>query len=1211
MSANSPDRGEGARFILLTCSAAIGLLTSPVRADVTGAILGTVSDPSGASVAGATISVRSANTGLSRETATDSLGNYELLAVPVGDDYSVSVEAAGFRSASRTGVTLLVNQRLRADFQLQVGEMKETVNVEAEAVQVESSNTQLGDVIEDHKMTALPLNGRSYLDLLGLQAGVVPYTASVAGGQPYIPVSGNLSTGQVSVNGQRENANAFMVNGGSVEDTGYNGASIVPVLDSIQEFRLLTNSFDAEYGHFSGAVVNAITKSGTNSIHGTAFEFLRNDKLDARNFFDRNQQNPVTGAEIPNSARGVFQRNQFGYAAGGPIIRNHLFFFTDYQGTREARGNSSGNILVPSLQERGGDFSDVSTTGFNALMGVVRGENNPAEGAMPSVLSARLGYTVNSGEPYWTSGCTTAQDALDGMCVFPNQVIPQSAWSPAAKGTIQFIPLPVGTSGGQPFFSTTALKKTVHDNKWGQRIDLASKRAGDWSFYYHLDNAQVVNPFGGGDIPGFASQLPSRAQNFNMSNTHIFGASAVNEVRLVFHRVAYPGNHPIGGLGKVSSFGFQESGLGLLPANGKIEGVPQINLGLLGVNFGAAITDGTFQNNYQIMDGFSKIVGSHSFKFGGSYAYHQWNRRGGPLPNGQFTFLGSETGNDFADYLIGAPDLFIQSSRQALDARSKAGALYFQDSYRVRSNFTVNWGLRWEFSDPWYDTQNKIEAFNPGQQSTVFPNSPLGWIFPGDKGIPPSLAPTKYNNFAPRLGLAWAPAPEGAILKKIFGGAGKSSIRAAAGIFYTTIDTTGQNYETGDAPYGYYYVSPSLIYFDTPYKSRTSGADPGQRFPFTPPPKGGGPISFAPFLPIGYSPIYEGNNVLPYAEDLNFTIQRELGKSTILTVGYVGTMGHHLFSLIEYNSGNAARCLQIRQLFIAAGKPGSACGPFGEDVIYNINGQTFYGTRPYSVTDGKYLRQGLLDFSDNTYSATFANSNYHSLQITVNKNVGAWRFLGAYSWSKAIDDSSGFTEIVNPFNNRISRSLAGFDVPHNFVLSYSYDLPFARLLSSRSGVLSRLLDGWQLSGITRFAKGLPITLAESGDLSLCGCDGIGLGSVNLPNYNGQPMHFFNPRTSPNFQYFSTDNFFAMQLGVGGNANRRFFHGPGLNNWDTALLKSTRITERIGLDFRAEFFNVFNHAQFRNPVGDFSAGNFGQITSARDPRIGQLALKLIF
>src|SRR5260370_3453322 len=203
-----------------------------------------------------------------------------------------------------------------------------------------------------------------------------------------------------------------------------------------------------------------------------------------------------------------------------------------------------------------------------------------------------------------------------------------------------------------------------------------------------------------------------------------------------------------------------------------------------------------------------------------------------------------------------------------------------------------------------------------------------------------------------------------------------------------------------------------------------------------------------------------------------------------MTLGYVGTMGHHLFSLIEYNSGNAARCLQIRQLFVAAGQGGSACGPFGEDVIYNLNGQTFYGTRPYSVTDGKYLSRGLLDFSDNTYSATFANSNYHSLQVTVNKNVGAWRFLAAYSWSKAIDDSSGFTEIVNPYNNRLSRSLAGFDVPHNFVVSYSYDLPFARMHSSRSGALSKLVDGWQVSGITRFAKGLPVTLAESGDLSL-------------------------------------------------------------------------------------------------------------------------------
>src|SRR5579863_5128286 len=368
-----------ARLGRLVVGAVLMLLVSPLRADITGSILGAVTDTTGAAVPGAAVSLSNTNTGFSRKTVTDGSGNYELLAVPAAEDYAIDVEGKGFRRASQTGITLLVNQQLRTNFQLQVGEMKETVTVQAEPVQVESNSTQLGDVIEDQKMTALPLNGRSYLDLLGLQAGVVPISNTL-GNQPRIPVSGNLSAGQLSVNGQRENANAFMVNGGDVEEVGYNGASIVPTLDSIQEFRLLTNSFDAEFGHFSGAVVNVITKSGTNAVHGTLFEFLRNGKLDARNFFDRNLTDPVTGAEIPNSARGVFQRNQFGLAFGGPILKNRLFFYSDYQGTREARGNSTGNILVPSLQERGGDFSDVATTGYKALTGIVRGNNNPADG---------------------------------------------------------------------------------------------------------------------------------------------------------------------------------------------------------------------------------------------------------------------------------------------------------------------------------------------------------------------------------------------------------------------------------------------------------------------------------------------------------------------------------------------------------------------------------------------------------------------------------------------------------------------------------------------------------------------------------------------------------------------------------------------------------------------------------------------------------------
>ncbi|PYT34919.1 MAG: TonB-dependent receptor, partial [Acidobacteria bacterium] len=310
------------------------------------------------------------------------------------------------------------------------------------------------------------------------------------------------------------------------------------------------------------------------------------------------------------------------------------------------------------------------------------------------------------------------------------------------------------------------------------------------------------------------------------------------------------------------------------------------------------------------------------------------------------------------------------------------------------------------------------------------------------------------------------------------------------------------------------------------------------------------------------------------------------------TIGYVGTIGHHLLSQTESNPGNAQLCLQT---------PG--CGPFGENTIYHLNnGQTVYGTRPYGVTSGRYLSQGILDFGEVQWMQTWANSNYNSLQISANRTIGALHLLAAYTWSKSIDDSSGFGDVdINPYNHRLSRALSAFDIPQNFVVSYSYDLPFSRWFGKH-----RLSDGWQFSGITRFSSGLPILLGDSSDPSLCGCSG-----ADVPNFNGQPIHFYNPRSSSNFAYFSTSSFSPAQLGVLGTANRRFFVGPGLNNTDLALHKFTRITERFGTEFRAEFFNVFNHAQFLNPGGDINSSNFGLVTAARDPRIGQLALKLQF
>lgn len=1179
----------------------IALLVCPLllNAEVTGSISGTVTDASGAAVTSATVILRNASTGLERRVPTNASGDYQFLAIPVGENYSVRVEAAGFRAAVQSDIKLEVNQKYKADFKLAVGTVSQTVEVTGTTAQVDTSSTQVGDVIGEKKLTSLPLNGRSYIDLLGLQAGVIPISSGASQHDRF--VSGNGDSGQVSVNGQRETSNSFMVNGGDVEESVENGASIVPTLDSIEEFRLLTNSFNAEYGRFSGAIVNVVTKSGTNSIHGSAYEFLRNEKFDARSYFD--------------PERGVFKRNQFGGTLGVPVVKDKVFLFGDYQGTREIRGVSSGIINVPSLLERSGDFSDLATTGFQLFTDtgdssgnptVVRGDSSPSN--MAATLTQRLGYTVSPGEQYWFQGCTT-----NTQCVFPGAngpMIPQNAWSPVAVATLKFIPTPTGDSNGTPNFSTTAEKLNLRDDKFGLKVDFNTKRYGTWSGYYHFDDANFLNPYPAPDFsnsPGFSATTLSRAQQIQVGDTLIINPNTVNELRLNYTRFAFLKNKPVGGLGKITDFGYVEGGLGVIPVNPQYEGVATTTLSSTGVRFGLpdGIT-GQYNNTYQISDNFSTVVGKHTLKFGGDVRYIQVNERNTYTPNGWFDFVGGETGNDFADYLLGAPDLFNQTSLQLLDSRTKYFGLYGQDTFKVRSDLTINYGLRWDVSQPFYDTKDRIQNFEPGVQSKIYPDSPTGFVFPHDAGVPRTLAPTQYDRFAPRVGVAYSPSATEGVAAKIFGGPGRTSIRVGGGIYYTAIEDVTLFNEVGDAPFGLFWVSPVPVYQDEPYKRRNDPPDPvGNRFPFTIPPPGATGI-WAQYLPIAYSPTYKSSNKLPYAEHFNFTIQREIARTAIFSIGYIGSTGRRLLSTVESNPGDPAKCLQIR----AALGPANGCGPFGEDTIYDLGGGNFaFGTRPYSVTSGRELNrttgEGSLDFQNNAWEATVANSSYNALQTSLEKKVGNLRLLGAYTWSKSIDNSSGFFDPINPFDPSVSRSLSIFDIAHNFVISYGYDLPFYK---SGHGVTGKLLGGWTISGITRFTTGFPVTLTENDDNSLCGCSG-----ADVPNYTGQSIHYLDPR-KPGHLFFDPSPFSPEDLGTVGNAKRRFFHGPGINNWDLAFHKNTLLGEGKNLEFRAEFFNIFNHAQFMVPgtvTGEITDSGFGQVTNARDGRIGQFALKFSF
>src|ERR1700674_2154924 len=475
---------------------------SALRADVTGSILGVVHDRTQAVVAGARIVATNVQTNFKQETVSAADGSYRILALPAGN-YKVTATAPGFQQFTTTGIDLKVNDQLHVDVTLEVGTVQQEGNVVANAVQVEAESTQLGDVIESKKMLSLPLNGRSYLDLLGLQAGVVPVTSGTM--QQDRPVSGTLSSGNLSVNGQRETANAFLVNGGDVSEGRNLGTGLIPNLDSIEEFRLITNSFDAEYGKFSGAVMNAITKSGTNGVHGDVFEFLRNEKFDARNFFDQSK------AEL--------RRNQFGYAVGGPFWKNKLFWFTDYQGTRQVVGASTGLVQVPTADQRNGIF------GPNAFLDASGNPLTVTGAFWAQTLTNRLkpstGQAVNDGEAYATPTCNTTDPTSLTGCVFPGGVIPKSAFAKPAVGILPYIPLPnVDPVAGT--FSDNRQKDRVRDDKVGQRVDFINQMTGNWSFYYHFDDSNVLsalNNTNSNPVPGGSSVTPSRAQQFVMSNT--------------------------------------------------------------------------------------------------------------------------------------------------------------------------------------------------------------------------------------------------------------------------------------------------------------------------------------------------------------------------------------------------------------------------------------------------------------------------------------------------------------------------------------------------------------------------------------------------------------------------------------------------------------------------------------------------------------------
>jgi hypothetical protein len=1140
---------------------------------VTGSISGTVTDATGALVSGVTVEAQNEATGVVQTIKSNSAGFYNFPVLPVGH-YTVSFRKDGFQAYRETSLVLDVDSALRVDAVLQVGAVRQEVTVTGAAVAVNTQNAQTGEVIEGAEMANLPLNGRSYTDLLALQPGVIPFSVAMFGN---LSPSGNLNAGILSMSGQRDMNNGFMVNGANTVEGDMGGATIVPNLDSISEFRIITSNAGAEYGNYSGGQVNVATKSGTNQFHGDAFEFLRNSDMDSRNFY--------------SPSRGVLQQNQFGGTLGGPVVRNKLFFFVDYQGTRQTVGVDTGNILVPSAADRTGNLSDVASQ----LTGTVNGTYWAQQ------LSQRLNYGVTAGEPYYVPGCT-----LSSTCVFPNAIIPKQAWSPVSANVLSLIPLP--NSG--PYFSTAANSASLQDDKGAIKIDGNSK-LGMLSAYYFDDpwiQTSPYNPgYGGSTVPGFPSQTVGIAKLATLGITTTLGATMVNQFTFSYTRVKN-----ITGLSAtkgptLASLGFAPpADEGIYQLSTQYQNWPELSFNnyTLGA-FNSIVSQ--YDNTYQWQDGFTKVVQAHTLKFGVDYHLDQVDiAHPNNAANGGFGFNGGETGYDFADMLIGAPSYFFQGAPAALDLRGYYIGAYVEDSWRITHNLTVNLGVRWEATPFWADNKNRNPDLILGLQSKIFPTAPVGYVFPGDPGVPEHFANTRWNDFGPRLGLAYSPNPSGGILRKLFGEPGKSSIRAGYGLYYTNIQGAA-TFNFAAAPYGLFYFSSAPPMFANPFITRASGQNLGQRFPVPPLPAGISPsnpdpnINWAQFEPISGEVDPTVDDKSPYSEHVTFSIQRQFATATLLSMSYVGTFGHHLLVNVDNNPGNPALCLSVSQPSeVVAGT--STCGPFGENgTYYPIGGGVINSTRapfgPLYEGNGYYLDRG--------------NSDYHALEVSLRHTAGRSQFLLSYTFSKAMDDGSGFGDQVLPSNYDLFEALSVFDMRHNFSASYTYELPFDKLF----GQDNRLTRGWKVSGITSFTTGVPVQISEPDDQSLLGSTGNSpqAGSTDEPNYTpGKILNNTNPRDGQ--PYFNTSLFSEEPLGGQGTASRRFFHGPGVNNWNLALLKDVKLKESVSLEFRGEFFNVFNHAQFYGGVnGDFNAGPgaFGIVTSAAAPRIGQVAVKLRF
>jgi len=1269
-----------------------------------GRILGRVADSSGAVLAKVKVTATNDATGISRDTETNGSGDYVFPEVPVGT-YTLTFDLSGFKTNVRKSVTLDVNQVITLNMTMQVGASKEVVEVTSEAPLVDTTSTQLGAVADARSITQLPLNARDTYQFLQLQPGVMSTV-----GSPNSVVYGSDRAGAVSVNGGRGRSNNFSVNGGDANDQFVNLPTVQPSPDSIEEFRILTNTFDAEYGRNSGSVVNVITKSGTNSFHGNMYEFFRNTVLNASPYCFPAIQGIVCD-------KPKFNQNQFGGTFGGPIKKDQTFFFASYEGRRIRQGIPSPAVTVPTIAERPNPLNPTVNDGQSGIVADFSG-GTPFAGSLTdtyallqrpkcaAAISSLSGIalppahtdSVPYGGTYDQSGNLLSPGIFTDVADGRDNVIPLECLDATAVDLLKLVPTP---PAGTNLIQTVPVQPERGD-QFTVRLDHRLNAKQNLSFYYYFDDHHVVSPFAqfqaaGANVPGFGSITNERFQQWNLSHTWTISNTTVNEFRFNYNREAQKTfQHPVStstvqdscpaapswltdALGPVPCFsdGTATNDLGIHPNLGPTrEGVPfvQVSGGFTIGNNGEGELP-QVGNSFQWSDSISKILGKHSLKFGGDVRRQRFDQILYFDVNGEFFVDGTSTNatlgdNVFPDYMLGFPGSYGQGSAQVENVRSTGLYLFAQDSWKIKPNLTLNYGLRWELNTPIADISKHVQTFRPGQKSTVYPcldtantdcssMTPVGLVVPGDAGISNAMTQTYYRAFAPRIGISWSP-----------GTSGKTSIKAGWGLFYNPIEQLVLEQFSAEPPFGGS-TFPFNTFFNTPFLDQSGGFSYPNPFGLPSlagvngilnPPRNK-PVDWGLFRPILLFGQFQPKMRSQYSAQYNLTIERELARDLKLQVGYVGSQGHRLLATHDLNYGNPQTCLDLNAVL-----GDGTCGQYFADSVFSIpgntvlpvdfhlpyaqnhsvipagttlgpNGITLVGLRKYSspqcdpLTGTGCPADGIPVFSSIFAQDTIASSAYNSLQVSLDKRFAhGLQFTTAYTFSKSFDQASSFEGILNPIDPRISRSLSNFDARHRIVFSYYWELPFQHY----SGARGKLLNGWAVSGITTFQTGFPIRIQSLADNELMYSFDFELpGEPNqiAPFRTMRPQshgnYFFDPNsftenastpndpTNPNSPPNCTDQkvfgcYDPTLFGSLGNAKRTICCGPHISNTDFAILKTIALSETRRIDFRAEFFNIFNHTQFFTPDGNTSDGSqFGQVVQARDPRLVQFALKFFF